>query len=212
VLKEKETENQFLIGKLDQQEDIIQNLQDKINRYEDKLSLINEYKINVKMLQNEIAKIKKEIESGSQLRQIKEIKSIETFSINRIVERDIKKVTRGEGFHYIENVNIYNDNKSEEISQLKAMITQSNLAIEQLKKKLNECLSLISYKDNQIKTLDNELISMTAANSKRERMIKTLHNTLAEKTKQLCSKHNVVKWTYILLSAILVCLLIFKTV
>lgn len=215
-LREKENENVNLVCKVDEQEELIQNLQEKIEKYEDKIQLLTEYKIQVKMMQNEMNKLKKEMEIL--YTKPKEIKAVERFSIlNRTdnfltSKTNYRSKSQSEAFNYIENLNIYNDNKAQELYDLKATLGQNKEIIDQLKMKLTECKSIISYKENQIRTLETEINSINHSNKKREKILKTTQSNLSDKTIELAKTYFVLKWTYILLSIIFICLMIFKSI
>jgi hypothetical protein len=213
-IREKEDENINLLKKVEEQDTLIQNLLDKIEKYEDQIQLVTEYKIQVRMMQNEMIKLKKEVEN-SFLRQ-REIKPVERFSILRKTDNfvssknNFRTKSHSEAFNYIENLNIYNDHKAQEIFDMKATIVQNKEIIDQLKMKLTECKSIISYKDNQIRTLEAEITTINSSNKKREKLLKTVQSNLADKTKQLGILYLILKWTYILISIIFICLMIFK--
>jgi chromosome segregation ATPase len=166
------------------------------------------------MMQNEMNKFKKEIEQ-SFLKQ-REIKSAERFSILRKSDNFVtsknafRTNSQSEAFNYIENLNIYNDNKAQEIYDLKSSIVQYKEIIDQLKMKLTECKSIISYKENQIRTLESEITTFNSTNKKREKLLKTVQSNLADKTNQQSKTYFILKWTYIVLSIIFICIMIFK--
>ena len=92
-LIEKDTENIILNKKLQGIEEINNNLQEKIGKYEDQIQIQHEYKIKLKMAQNEIIKIKKENEILHNNNKKKELES-STNVIQKVYEFSIKNVDK----------------------------------------------------------------------------------------------------------------------
>ena len=268
---DKENENNNLTKKLVELEELNNNLHEKISKYEDQTYLLNEYKIKLKMNQNENFIIKKDlnfiqnefykIKKDSEIyynkikinNKLKEIRTVEFFTIQRQMHKNLSKelvltkndkkniskiipiegtnevirvdvnISLGEmdnfrktsknddeRMNYIENLNIYNDSKSKDGVKMKSFISQNNHMIEQMRKKIDDLINKIITKDNRIRNMEKELTLTIDLNKKRERMIKTLHKTLEENKNLLSTKHSFLKWTYYLITIILVCLMLNK--